>query len=482
MLFDKLIRAVIPQKAFDRSVFTLLSGTVTAMLIAYLAQPILTRIYSPEAFGLFEAFGSIIAILVPFASMRYEDAIMLPEKDEDALPVLGLSLILVFIAITVIGVFVWLSNVFSFAFIPSNLLPWLLFIPPVLLAQRTAKLGELWLNRKKRYRPISAVQAVNSSITAGTRISMGPLISGRSPLGLITGYLAGHCMSLLWYAVLMLRTERHFISRAFRWRSIAYSLRRYRHFPYFSMPSMLLSALIIKLPLLLLLYFFDEAVVGFLGRAFALFMTPLSLVGGAVAQVFFIEGVEAYRAGKLSGLIRTIHARLLMIGLFPTIGVMIAGPQVFGFILGNQWYVTGEYLQWIAPWLFLSGIASPLTRTFDILERQRVELLTTSVMFVLQTSALVIGAQTGDILICLLYMSLAGCLSRVIQLIALLYLGQVSFRGILKDYISHGVVTLPFAAMLLGITYVQNALISTVAFVVFTLMYLGLCFKYLHRG
>ena len=43
----------IPQSAYARNVITLMTGTSIAQAIPIAVSPILTRIYSPEQFGLF---------------------------------------------------------------------------------------------------------------------------------------------------------------------------------------------------------------------------------------------------------------------------------------------------------------------------------------------------------------------------------------------------------------------------------------------
>src|SRR5690625_391166 len=79
---------------FRGPVLSLMSGSGITLAAAYFAQPILTRIYGPEAFGVSDYFVGVMAILTPVASLRYEDAVMTPERDRDAGHVIWLSAIL----------------------------------------------------------------------------------------------------------------------------------------------------------------------------------------------------------------------------------------------------------------------------------------------------------------------------------------------------------------------------------------------------
>lgn len=477
MSIKERIRSFLPADGFTASVFTLLSGTTLALGVAYLAQPILTRLYTPTSFGLFEAFLAIVTILIPFASLRYEDALMLPEDDEEASHILGLSLVFILIA-SILSIFLYFAGPAITAWFNAPALnQWLIWVPPVLFAARATKVFELWLTRKKRYVPISGGQASQAGVIAGLRVAMG--FRG-SPLGLFAGYLAGQTVTMIGYGYMVFKSSSMHVRTAFNRQGMAFALKRYRRFPLFTMPSALLSALITRLPVLLLLFFFTEEVVGYFGRAFALFAIPLSLLGTAISQVFFVEGVEANRKHVLPSFFKRVHAQLILIGLFPTLAIMITGPQVFGFILGKEWTVSGQYLQIIAPWLFLASMASPLTRSFDMLEKQRLDLVASLSMFAIQTASFIAGGMSGDIITCLLYVSIGGCIARMLQLLIIFRITGAKVTELSKDYLSHLLMAAPFLGILFYVGTLDSGLLTTLAFALCGLIYLVLSLKKLH--
>ena len=73
-----------PEGSFLNNVLTLLAGTILAQIITVSVSPILTRLYTPEDFGVFALYTSIASILVIFGTCRYELAIVLPEEDGEA--------------------------------------------------------------------------------------------------------------------------------------------------------------------------------------------------------------------------------------------------------------------------------------------------------------------------------------------------------------------------------------------------------------
>ena len=79
-MFKKLLKS-----EFSRNVMTLLTGSVIAQFIPLLLTPILSRLFSPEEFGLFAFYISIITLFSAIATGRYELAILLPKDDKKAI-------------------------------------------------------------------------------------------------------------------------------------------------------------------------------------------------------------------------------------------------------------------------------------------------------------------------------------------------------------------------------------------------------------
>ena len=76
------------------SILALISASTLAQMIAILMQLVLRRLYAPAVFGALAVCVSIIEIIVAFGTLRYENAIVLPEKEEPAANLLGLSFII----------------------------------------------------------------------------------------------------------------------------------------------------------------------------------------------------------------------------------------------------------------------------------------------------------------------------------------------------------------------------------------------------
>ena len=430
------------REGFRGPVMTLLSGTAVTLVISYLAVPILTRLFTPEEFGISDYFVMVMSILITFSSLRYEDAMLLPEDDRDAAAIFWLALLLTSgtVVLTLILVF-WRDEIASFLRV-DDVAPYLWLVPPTLLLMRFGKLSEVWLSRFKEFRTVTAGEVTNKAAMLSSRIGAGAA-TGLGAGALIGGFVVAHVVSGIYYLVALTRGAGRRLAGTFDADLMRSAAHRYRRFPAYSTPAAALNAVVARLPVLLLPVFFNLESVGLFGRAFVALAVPLSLIGTAISQVFFVHAAEANREHRLGEFTRTVHARLVMIGMFPMLMLVAVGPELFAFVFGPEWRTAGVFEQYLAAWFFAGGVASPLTRLFDVLERQRTELLISVATFFALATALVIGGRTGDILLTMALMSLAGVLIRSVHIYIMMRLASVRGRHTIAPYLKYAAISAP---------------------------------------
>ena len=445
--WKRSLEGIYAREGFRSSVLTLLSGTALTLVLSYLAVPILTRLFTPEQFGISDYFVTIASILATTASLRYDDAVMLPDDEDGAAAVFWLALLLgaAFAAVVSAGT-LWGPDVADRLNVAAAA-PWLWALGPALLFTRFSKLSEIWLSRHKRFRSIATGDVANKVTILGTRLGAGAT-STLGAGGLIGGFVAGQIVSSLFYGSVLSRRREGLMPRLQPLKALGEAARRYRRFALFSAPAATLNAVVTRLPVLLLPAFFGLEIVGLYGRAFVALAVPLGLIGAAVAQVFFVHATEAYRNGRLDTVTEIVHRRLVTIGMFPTAVLMAAGPDLFEFVFGPEWRAAGAYEQYLAPWFLMSVIASPLTRIFDVTERQRTELILSILLSAALVVAIVAGGTSGSANHTIRLIAAAGFSVRLIQIAVLLRVANVSLRAALAPYVLHLGVTIPLALLL----------------------------------
>ncbi|MBE0448824.1 MAG: oligosaccharide flippase family protein, partial [Actinobacteria bacterium] len=168
--------------------------------------------------------------------------------------------------------------------------------------------------------------------------------------------------------------------------------RRYKQFPIFSTWSGLFNTAGTQLPPLMFAAFFSAGAAGLYALAHRVLAMPMSILGDAIGKVFFSNAAEAFREGRLAPMVEKVHRKLAEIAMPATLLLVIAGPELFALVFGQNWREAGEFARYMAPWLYMVFITSPLSTLFSVLERQRLGMLFQAALLVVRLIAILIGA------------------------------------------------------------------------------------------
>ncbi len=167
------LRRLLPKNAFARGFSVLVGGTAGAQLLTVLAAPLLTRLYSPEDFGLLAVYASLLALIGVVSSLRYELAIPLPEDDVEAANVAVLSLILVGISTLLSGALVWqLGPAIADALSVPALADYFWLLPAGVLLGGAYTVFNYWSVRTKRFSTIASTRIRQSLATLAIQLAV----------------------------------------------------------------------------------------------------------------------------------------------------------------------------------------------------------------------------------------------------------------------------------------------------------------------
>lgn len=80
------------EKDFIGDVLKLISGSFAVQAISLLLSPVMTRLFSPENFGVSAVFTSIYSILAVITCLRYEATIVIAKTKEESANMLGVCM------------------------------------------------------------------------------------------------------------------------------------------------------------------------------------------------------------------------------------------------------------------------------------------------------------------------------------------------------------------------------------------------------
>ena len=377
---------------FGASVAVLVSGSAIGQVLTLAVAPILTRLYTPEELGVLAVFASILAIGTVAICFRYEVAIPLPDDDATARDLAWLCLGIATVASAAVGVAALaLAEPLSHIDAVEDAAPLLVLLAPSLFGIGVIQVLTYWSLRRRRFPLIGAANATQAGAQAGAQVGMGAAHLGAA--GLLVGYALGR---LLGAAVLVARLWRDAsLTRRPTFRALRSVGRAYRQFPALALWSSLLNSASAELPVLVVAILFGSEVVGFFGYTVRVLQTPMGLVGIAVGQVYYANVAGMREGPELRETTLGVFRRLVALATGPLLLVLIAGPALFAFVFGEEWRQAGSYAQWLAPWLFVVFIASPLSSLVFVLNRQRQELVFQSTLIAGRLGALFVGAALG---------------------------------------------------------------------------------------
>jgi len=356
-----------PKSEFTQNVLTLMSGTMIVQIIAFAASPILTRIYTPEEFGIVAIYGSIVYILATIVTAQYDVAIVLPKKDEDALNLVGLSLITTFLVsfISFLIVFIFNSQITDF-FGNKDLSFWLYFIPISVLFLGITRSFTKLLNRNKQYKQLAMHTVVQSSVNTSSKLSMG--FGGFGTGGLILSDILGQAIATVFLSKMIKEKDKDKFKKIKKIKIFAL-MRKYKKFPLYNLPNAIIDGFRLSGINILIAKLFATATLGQFSLAWKIVQVPSSLIGSSISQVFF-QKVASTKKSDLYDIVIKFILKASIIAAPMFLFIYLFGPELFSFVFGENWKLAGEAASVLTPWLFLNFMTSPLSTLFIVLNKQ----------------------------------------------------------------------------------------------------------------
>lgn len=356
-----------------RNAVTLLQGTAVAQLIALLALPLLSRLYVPSDFGLFQIYQSAMTVAMTVSAGRYELALLEARVRTDRLRILELSLVLN-------GGFALASAGLAATAAVVGLLPgpawvWALVPLAALVAGVFQTLSYLVLANQEFGRAAQA-KVVQTLGYLGVALGLG--YGGAALFGLVLADLAGRSLAILKMAPGLRPLPGVLAStgRRQRWRTLIATARRRSRYPAYSLPAGILNTTAVVMTPILLYGRFDLATLGQFALVERFVIGPVGLLAQAVAQAA-LGGIAQKlrdRDPTTTAVFRKTTLTCAWLATGPTLLLLFFGPWCIVTLFGPNWEQAGRFTQIMAPMLFMSFVGAPSSLLLNVLGAQRAQL------------------------------------------------------------------------------------------------------------
>lgn len=395
---DLLISArnKISNNIFLRNVFMIASGTAFAQFLTVVTSPLITRMYSPEDYGIYTSYLAISGIFASIGSLNYDKGIPIAENDEKAVNLMITSLIILSISISIVttSLIFWGDSLIQLLGenIPLSLLnSWL---PLGLFFIGVFQILSQWAYREKNFSALSRIPVSQSVFGNLTKIGFG--LSRLESVGLIIGAIVKESSGITNLLLPFIKDNKKLIKKVNK-KNILWSLKRYKDFPLYHTPALLLDRAGVQLPIIFITALFGGSVVGAFGLAWSIVNIPTSLIGKSISNVFYgeVASMRYDHPDKLKKLSDSLIKKLALIGLIPLLVLSIYGPNLFSFIYGDEWYQAGVYARILSFSAFFNLVFNSVSKVYEAYEKQREKLILNGVRLVLVFVVFGISALTN---------------------------------------------------------------------------------------
>jgi O-antigen/teichoic acid export membrane protein len=355
-----------------KNIFTVLSGTVLAQLIAVLGLPILGRIYDPADFGLFQVYVSSLSILLIFVAFRYELGLLSAENGKDFKSLLSVALLLCIVTplLVVVALFVFGGTISEHLDGVGHelwLLPLLLIVAGFHQTLTTLPI------RYRDYRLAARYKVVQSAGYIGAAFVMAftPIFH----IGIVLADSAGRALAALTVLRRMPPSDRKDLFKVTKV-DAKDTLVRHRSFPIYTLPGALLSAVAAAMVPLAFARLFSLDVAGQYALVERFILMPIGMFAFSAYQVVTGDLAETIRTEpeNVHRKFRKVVVSLGSIAIaFCVVGVFVM-PSLIPFIFGPRWEMAGKLAQLAMPIAAISFVAIPVNMALLIANRRRLQL------------------------------------------------------------------------------------------------------------
>lgn len=345
-------------------------GSGASKVIGLVSLPLITRLYTPDDFGVLAVFTAIMVTMVPLITFQYNQAIPLPRRDGTAINLVCLAVLLMTASSLILFLILGLTAapIFSALSMDALVSYWWLIVLGV-FAVGMASVMKMWGTRQRAFGVIAIATTTQSALGNATKIGLGFL--SPQPFGLLIGQVVTESGGLILLVRRFGRDMRRLFSKV--------SVRRmtlvagyYRSFPIFRMPSQTLATLAHQLPVFFIAAVYGAGPAGQFGLAMFALSLPLNLIGRSIGQAYY---AEIARLGKRADAdIRASMVSMIKIlgsiGLGMAAAVYLVSPLLFPLVFGAEWTDAGRYAALLSLILAFRFVSAPLVSVLSVFRRE----------------------------------------------------------------------------------------------------------------
>jgi len=356
----------------ERPSLMLLIANVAGQSVSVGLSPALSRLYTPEAFGILGALSGLVVIVQPMISLRYELGIPRAAGEQDSATILAVCGLSIFgMGLASLGL-TWLVLQTVHSVWLEPLRPYLYFVSIAACATAVFETLVMEATRRGVLAPLATARLMQSGLGVSAQLAFGGMGWGAN--GLLVGFLINQAAGISGlFRELVLRHAGYWP----RFREVLNAAFEHRAFPLYVSWAASLDACARWALQLLITGLWDPKIGGFIFLADRVVGRPLLLVSTALLPVYVsrFSNALAETPSEAAGIFFSTLLRQAAVCCVWTLLVVCIAPLTFGPLFGQGWTEAVPYVQVMSLALIPGNLLNPVSHTLNLIQRQRLDSL-----------------------------------------------------------------------------------------------------------
>jgi O-antigen/teichoic acid export membrane protein len=370
---ESFISAFAQKDSFSRSFSYVFAGKVIIIILTLLTTPLLTRLYSPEAYGYFSFMNTVASNVAVLATLGFPAALLITKNDREFY---NLFFSIVFISLALLLVFSGFFLLFLDQIVPFKLgrHKWsyaaiIILGAAVFTFMQTFANWNIWRSQFKTGAKINVMVNGSSRITS---LAIGYLFG--NAFGLMIGEIFGKMLGLLTIVFVNLKKEWKEVIQQLRVADMVSITKKFKRYPYYVLPGGYIGLLSNHIPLLIFPYVFSSATFGNYSLASGLIAMPSVLLAQPLSSIFLKKMVVMHSGEKdrIPLVLKRVLNGLFLAGVLPFSFVAVFGPEIFAFVFGDEWITAGRFSSILALYALIEMLQVSVQNVLQVFSMENV--------------------------------------------------------------------------------------------------------------
>lgn len=341
------------------------TSSIISFVISLGLTPIMTRLYTPEDYGIFSLINTISMFLATLALFSLQSAFPLEKSFIRRVQLLGTLtgiIVLTFFILSILSILgVILIDSVSWHF---------LFLPILVLAVMSQRIFFSLSVSHEKFTHIAKSRVIHPFIAKIFSI-IAALISQSNAVFLVLFESLGYFIqTYILFKNKESKNVKRYIKNILDFSRYKKALHRYSHFASYFHLSNLLSATFLMMQPLIISVNYSAQETGLFSLANSMIALPAQLISMATASVIYAKMIKLNNEHKdISTFILKVILIFFCLGLIPYSIINKFGMELFSLVFGKEWIESGKIASILSYSLFVYFIYLPINSIFRVKNR-----------------------------------------------------------------------------------------------------------------